>query len=381
MRAHRSIGNCRAFTLMELLVVMAIIAILAALLLPVLSQAQARAKRMSCVNHLRQMGMAFQNFAHDHNSQFPMAVPASAGGSEEFTATSLQVAGDFFFSFRHFQALSNELVTPNLLVCPSDTRTAAVSFATLQNDNLSYFVGLKSDYSHPNSILAGDRNVTNDLAGTSTLVRLKDARGWRWTSALHKFKGNLLFADGHVDEKSTPALVSSFDQGLQTAELSLPTVPGTGLRNPMATTPTSLSARAPTIAASPSTARQSPPLQAQSPVTSDKSLTSVGSTPVPRYLFAPTAPEAQTVTNDKTQTNPTRVPTPTAEKPGPNQEPGFSFFPPEIGTAVQHVVRSSAWIFYLLLLLIVGTAMVVRLRSMASKQPPPKRGPDVQNSD
>src|SRR4051812_14830969 len=59
------------FTLIELLVVMAIIAILAALLLPSLVQAQARARRITCVNNLRQTGLALQIFAHDHGGAFP----------------------------------------------------------------------------------------------------------------------------------------------------------------------------------------------------------------------------------------------------------------------------------------------------------------------
>lgn len=64
----------KAFTLLELLVVFAIISILAALLLPGLSMAKAYARSTSCKSHLRQMGAALQMYVQDHEQRYPYGV-------------------------------------------------------------------------------------------------------------------------------------------------------------------------------------------------------------------------------------------------------------------------------------------------------------------
>lgn len=77
----------KGFTLIELLVVIAIIAILIALLLPAVQQAREAARRSSCKNNLKQIGLAFHNY-HDTHSRFPMPAMIAADSSGTFYSSN-----------------------------------------------------------------------------------------------------------------------------------------------------------------------------------------------------------------------------------------------------------------------------------------------------
>ncbi len=66
----------RGFTLVEVLVTVAIIGVLAALIFPALSKSKDRANAAACASNLRQIGLAFQGYANDHDGELPRAVNA-----------------------------------------------------------------------------------------------------------------------------------------------------------------------------------------------------------------------------------------------------------------------------------------------------------------
>jgi prepilin-type N-terminal cleavage/methylation domain-containing protein len=183
-----------AFSLIELLVVISIIAVLAALLFSALVSAKARSRQAACINNLHQIGLGFTGFAVDHDGKYPMDVPERLGGSSEYNTSLLITNTPFSRDFHHFLALSNEVPNVRVMVCPADRkRRPAENYQTFGNTNLSYWVNTRAIPHATLASLAGDWNVSNQSNQTNDWGQIN------FTQQVHTRKGSVLFADGRVE--------------------------------------------------------------------------------------------------------------------------------------------------------------------------------------
>ncbi len=202
--------------MIELFVVVVCVAIMAVMVVESVTYRKPYSSGASCMNNLKQVGLAYRTWEGDYSDKYPMSVPTNKGGTMEWGAGAN--------TFRHFQVMSNELNNPNILVCPSDNRNQAVDFDHISNKNVSYFVGLDGDETWPMMPLGGDRNlITNAVGAGPVLAVISTNDVLTWSTAIHRSAGNVLLSDGSVQQVSSAGLQQLFQHsGTNVNRLAIP---------------------------------------------------------------------------------------------------------------------------------------------------------------
>jgi prepilin-type N-terminal cleavage/methylation domain-containing protein len=225
---HRQSRQAReGFTLLELIIVIAVATILVLFLDAIPSRAPGRSKRINCVNNLKQVGLAYRTWALDHNEKYPGQVSVTNGGAMERIIT-----GDAYFAFI---VMSNELANPKVLVCPTDEdplRKAASVFSPVSvnapvlqgNTNTSYFVAPDAGPTNENAFLSGDRNIAADNVPVSSGLRtFTTDDSLSWMNSMHIKQGNVGLGDGSVQQLGNRTLMKGLaNTGFQTNRLVFP---------------------------------------------------------------------------------------------------------------------------------------------------------------
>jgi len=202
----------RAFTLIELLTVIAIVGILTAILLPAIGKAKAKAKRINCVNNLKQVGIAFAGFAADNHGRYPWHM-TPRGINLQFSG-SMGVSAVFGNN-----AIKSDLSNVRVLLSPCDGERKGVNdelndgdvtndeytdllYRSVVPEAMSYGVCEGGDDLKPTTIAALTRNreITGGIESFTGDVSSRfigaEEGSERTISGLYRGQGQVLLSDG-----------------------------------------------------------------------------------------------------------------------------------------------------------------------------------------
>jgi prepilin-type N-terminal cleavage/methylation domain-containing protein/prepilin-type processing-associated H-X9-DG protein len=199
MHHAEKMGRKCGFTLIELLVVIAIIAILAGILIPVVAQAKKKAHQTTCLSNRKQVGVAINMYADDHDDYVPG--PIVAGARASYDQSSSQ---ELIFHIATYLGLPEpgpETVVARVFVCPGYERKAP-GLGSLRVPPFGYPLAPTAD---PVKLTTAQSAVGEAFAITDVdqaLPNLNPGVGW-WddlpNAPVHSQVRNKLFFDGHVE--------------------------------------------------------------------------------------------------------------------------------------------------------------------------------------
>ena len=200
------------FTLIELLVVIAIIAILAAILFPVFARAREAARKSSCQNNMKELGLAVNMYHNDYDAMLPSSALAtnppsatwSAGNFSWFAGARGSVSTTPYLGYPSCwtELLQSHLKNKDLIWCPSDPNVTKV--AGDYNKAVSYFWKQAVDAAWF-GLGGAVAKKEGDFDFPSDQVLFWEHNGWHWGDASRGLTDsvtlNFVYMDSHVAAK------------------------------------------------------------------------------------------------------------------------------------------------------------------------------------
>ncbi|RYG71601.1 DUF1559 domain-containing protein [bacterium] len=189
----------RAFTLVEILVVLGILTLLAAIIFPAFATVRGRARQASCLSNLKQIGLAVGMYMQDADGRYPRAVDPLDRAYPQIWGSVPNFAVDISKFPLVNVALQPYARSNQIFSCPADTGFTEADFAYLPLDatpTSSEKFGLSYFYRTELAALDKGELAVQNLAGVNLLF---DASGyWHGTWVPKAKRYNCLYADFHA---------------------------------------------------------------------------------------------------------------------------------------------------------------------------------------
>jgi general secretion pathway protein G len=210
-RIRRSTG----FTLIELLTVIAILAILAGLLFPVFMTARGKAREITCVSNLRQIGLSIRMYAQDYDELYPWAVDPTDKYTPEIWFGHPEFQAQLPYMPMIHEALQPYIKSRELFRCPADTGYDVEDWNGMPLDaRPTSYQKFGTSYNYRTEIAFRHLGELNLQTPASVNV-LFDASGrWHGGAVFDQMRYNVLHGDGHAKNLSRLQVMMLWDTPL-----------------------------------------------------------------------------------------------------------------------------------------------------------------------